>query len=61
MDIYEHAYAIDYGAAAAKYLDASFANVRRDAVNRRLEQARQVNAGAADLIFHPSTLTMVSP
>jgi superoxide dismutase, Fe-Mn family len=39
MDMYEHAYAIDYGAAAAKYIDAFIANIQWDAVNRRLEQA----------------------
>ena len=43
MDMYEHAYAIDYGAAAAKYLDAFFANVHWDAVNRRLEQADKLS------------------
>lgn len=39
MDMYEHAYQIDYGAAAAKYVDAFFANVRWDEVNRRYERA----------------------
>jgi Fe-Mn family superoxide dismutase len=39
MDMYEHAYAIDYGAAAAKYIDAFFQNVNWDEVNRRLERA----------------------
>ena len=43
MDMYEHAYAIAYGAAAAKYLDAFFANVHWDAVNRRLEQADKLS------------------
>jgi Fe-Mn family superoxide dismutase len=28
MDMYEHAYQLDYGAAAAKYIDAFFANIR---------------------------------
>ena len=28
LDMYEHAYAIDYGAAAAQYVDAFFANVQ---------------------------------
>jgi len=44
MDMYEHAYQIDYGAAAAKYIDAFFANVRWDEVNRRLERARRAAA-----------------
>jgi Fe-Mn family superoxide dismutase len=39
MDMYEHAYQMDYGAAAAKYIDAFFANVRWDEVNRRYEHA----------------------
>jgi Fe-Mn family superoxide dismutase len=39
MDMYEHAYQMDYGAAAAKYIDAFFANVRWDEVNRRYERA----------------------
>jgi Fe-Mn family superoxide dismutase len=37
--MYEHAYALDFGAAAAKYIDAFFANLQWDAVNTRLEQA----------------------
>jgi Fe-Mn family superoxide dismutase len=43
MDMYEHAYAIDYGAAAAKYIDAFFANIRWDAVDQRLEQAQKLS------------------
>ena len=35
LDMYEHAYALDYGAAAAKYLDAFFANVSWSEVDRR--------------------------
>jgi Fe-Mn family superoxide dismutase len=41
MDMYEHAYQMDFGAAAAKYIDAFFANVNWDAVNARLERAQQ--------------------
>lgn len=44
MDMYEHAYQMDYGAAAAKYIDAFFANVPWDEVNRRLERARRAAA-----------------
>lgn len=40
LDMYEHAYAIDYGAAAAKYVDAFFANVKWDEVERRFERAQ---------------------
>lgn len=36
MDMYEHAYQMDYGAAAAKYIDAFFANIQWDAVAKRL-------------------------
>ena len=39
MDMYEHSYHLDYGAAAAKYIDAFFQNIHWDEVNRRLEQA----------------------
>jgi Fe-Mn family superoxide dismutase len=40
LDLYEHAYAIDYGAATKAYLDAFLANVLWDEVNRRVERAR---------------------
>jgi Fe-Mn family superoxide dismutase len=36
MDMYEHAYQMDYGAAAVKYIDAFFANVQWDKVAERL-------------------------
>lgn len=45
LDLYEHAYAMDYGAATKAYLDAFLANVHWDEVNRRVESAR---AGAGD-------------
>ena len=41
MDMYEHAYHLDFGAAAARYIDAFFANVSWDVVNARLERAQQ--------------------
>jgi len=44
MDMYEHAYQMDYGAGAAKYVDAFFANVEWAEVNRRLEQAQKADA-----------------
>jgi superoxide dismutase, Fe-Mn family len=44
MDMYEHAYAIDYGAAAGKYIDAFFQNVNWDEVNRRLDRATKAAA-----------------
>jgi Fe-Mn family superoxide dismutase len=40
MDMYEHAYHIDYGAAAARYIDAFFQNIRWEEVDRRYELAR---------------------
>ena len=40
LDMYEHAYHIDYGAAAAKYVDAFWANLAWSAVERRFAAAR---------------------
>ena len=37
LDMYEHAYHMDYGAAAAKYVDAFMQNVNWEEVNRRAE------------------------
>ncbi len=37
LDMYEHAYQMDYGAAAAKYVDAFMTNVNWEEVNRRSE------------------------
>lgn len=37
LDMYEHAYQMDYGAAAAKYIDAFMQNINWDEVNHRLE------------------------
>ena len=39
--MYEHSYALDYGAAAAKYVDVFFQNIQWDEVNRRLENAQR--------------------
>ena len=36
MDMYEHAYQMDYGAAAAKYIEAFFANINWGAAAQRL-------------------------
>lgn len=41
MDMYEHAYAIDYGANASGYIDAFFQNVNWDEVNRRAETVQR--------------------
>lgn len=42
MDMYEHSYQMDFGAATARYVDAFFANIQWDAVQARLEQARRL-------------------
>lgn len=47
MDMYEHAYQMDFGAATARYLDAFFANIRWDEVNRRLEAGLRLRAAMA--------------
>jgi len=39
MDLYEHAYHLDYGASAAKYVDAFMANVHWEEVERRHARA----------------------
>jgi len=41
LDMYEHAYAIDYGASHAKYIDAFFNNIYGDALDDRLGRARR--------------------
>lgn len=39
MDMYEHSYQMDYGAAAGKYVDAFMQNVNWEEVNRRFTRA----------------------
>jgi Fe-Mn family superoxide dismutase len=41
LDMYEHSYQMDFGAATARYVDAFFANIQWDAVQARLEQSRR--------------------
>src|SRR5499427_5964379 len=41
-DMFEHAYHMDYGAAAARYVDAFMDNVNWDECNRRYEEARKI-------------------
>ena len=50
MDMYEHSYHIDYGAQHARYIDAFFANIRWDEVNRRYENAQR----AAEVLRGPA-------
>jgi Fe-Mn family superoxide dismutase len=45
MDMYEHSYQMDYGAAAAKYIDAFFRNIRWESVAERLAHARRAVSG----------------
>jgi superoxide dismutase, Fe-Mn family len=40
LDMYEHAYQMDYGAAAAKYVDAFMQNVNWEEINRRVESLK---------------------
>jgi superoxide dismutase, Fe-Mn family len=42
LDMYEHAYHMDYGSAAAKYVDAFMTNVNWEEVNRRVEMVQKM-------------------
>jgi Fe-Mn family superoxide dismutase len=42
LDMYEHSYHMDYGTAAARYIDAFFANLHWEEIDRRTERARKV-------------------
>lgn len=44
MDMYEHSYHMDYGSAAAKYVDAFMQNVNWEEVNRRFVRAEKAAA-----------------
>jgi len=44
MDMYEHAYAMDYGASAKDYIDAYFKNIQWAEVDRRLARAQKADA-----------------
>ncbi len=43
LDMYEHSYHIDYGSAAAKYIDAFMQNVQWEEVNRRVEKSVKIS------------------
>lgn len=43
LDMYEHSYHMDYGAAAAKYVEAFMLNVNWEEVSRRAEAALKAN------------------
>jgi Fe-Mn family superoxide dismutase len=42
MDMYEHSYQMDYGAAAAKYIDAFFQNIDWEVAEKRLENSKKM-------------------
>ncbi len=42
LDMYEHSYHMDYGTAAAKYLDAFLSNVDWEVVDQRYRRARRL-------------------
>ncbi len=44
LDMYEHSYHMDYGAAAARYIDAFLTNVQWEEVNRRYNRAQKALA-----------------
>jgi superoxide dismutase, Fe-Mn family len=44
LDMYEHSYQMDYGAAAARYVDAFFRNIQWETVAARLEKAQRTAA-----------------
>ena len=43
-DMFEHAYHMDYGSAAARYVDAFMQNVKWEECNRRFEEATKIYA-----------------
>lgn len=45
LDMYEHSFHMDYGAAAAKYVDAFFRNIDWEMVDRRYREASRGGAG----------------
>lgn len=51
LDVYEHAYFMDYGSARADYIKAFFQNVKWETVSRNFEKARQMGqlAGNASM------------
>jgi Fe-Mn family superoxide dismutase len=47
LDVYEHAYYLDYGTARAAYIDAFFKNLSWEAVGKNLERAQGGRASPA--------------
>jgi Fe-Mn family superoxide dismutase len=44
LDMYEHSLHMDYGTQAAKYIDAWFRNLDREAADRRYARANAIGA-----------------
>jgi len=44
MDMYEHSYQMDYGAAATRYIDTFFRNIRWETVGERLAHAQHATS-----------------
>jgi len=44
MDMYGHSYQMDYGAAAAKYIDAFFRDIRWETVAERFAHAQHATS-----------------
>jgi len=51
LDVYEHAYFIDYGSARADYIKAFFRNMNWDKVSQNFEKARQMAQLAGSASF----------
>lgn len=61
LDVYEHAYFIDFGIDRAKYLDAFFANIDWNEINRRLGTAPVCPPPTTPLDEPPRPATPASP
>lgn len=44
MDMYEHSYQLDYGAAATAYVDSFFRNIHWETISARLDKAMKMRA-----------------
>jgi Fe-Mn family superoxide dismutase len=49
LDMYEHSYHLDYGAAAARYVDAFMQNINWESANRRLVNVQKAGALLAEV------------
>ena len=49
LDMYEHSYQMDFGAAVARYLDAFFANVNWDEVKRCVERGQRARGAVTGM------------